>query len=241
VIARRSETVSHPLDRCIWHALAGRQAGFAHGNARALRYGTEYAPFAATIDDTPASLAGLPDIIPAGGAVALFTRDALAFPETIATLRRALVTQMILPPGALAAGIPDPPPATRALTDDDVAAMTALVALTQPGPFANRTIVLGRYLGVFEDDTLIAMAGERMCLDGFVEISAVCTHPDHRGRGLAASLIATLARAAFKRGESPFLHAFADNTTALSVYRTLGFSTRASPHLAIVGRAEKRN
>jgi predicted GNAT family acetyltransferase len=236
----RSFKVSHPLDRCIWHALTGAHAAFSHGDAVARRYGTEYAPFAATIDDSMASLAELRDIIPPGGAVALFTRDALVFPDSIATPRRALVTRMILPPGALTTDVPALPPTTRALRDEDVPAMTALVALTQPGPFAARTIALGRYLGVFEGGVLIAMAGERMRLDGFVEISAVCTRPDHRGRGLAAALIVTLCGAAFARGEIPFLHAYADNVTALSVYRKLGFSTRATMHLAFVGRAGAR-
>jgi predicted GNAT family acetyltransferase len=233
--------VSHPLDRCIWHALSGTHAAFAHGNALALRYGTDYAPFAATIDDSAASLAALPDIVPPDGALALFTRDELTFPETIALRRRALVTQMILMPGALLADGPALPASTRVLADEDVPAMTDLVALTQPGPFAERTIALGRYFGVFEDDRLVAMAGERMSLEGFIEISAVCTHPDHRGRGLAAALIANLCHAAFARGDVPFLHAYADNVTAISVYRKLGFSERAAMHLAIVGRAEKRN
>ncbi len=229
--------MSHALDRCIWHALSHRQAAFSLGHATARRYGTEYAPFAATIDDSPASLAALHDIIPMGGAVALFTLEELAFPATLTPTRRALVRQMVLPPGTLTADVPAPPAATRQLRDDDIPAMMALVALTQPGPFAERTAVMGRYLGVFAGDALIAMAGERMCLEGFVEISAVCTHPDHRGRGLAAALTATLARAAFDRGETPILHAFADNETALSVYRKLGFSLRATFHLAVVGRA----
>jgi predicted GNAT family acetyltransferase len=235
------QPVSQALGRCIWHALSGRQAVFSHGNATARRYGTEYAPFAATMDDSPASLVALHDIIPPGGAVALFTLDELTFPATMTTIRRALVRQMVLTPGALPADVPALPAATRQLRDDDIPAMMALVALTQPGPFAERTAVMGRYLGVFAGDALIAMAGERICLEGFVEISAVCTHPDHRGRGLAAALIVALARAAFDRGETPFLHAFADNETALSVYRKLGFSLRATFHLAIVGRAGNRD
>src|SRR5665213_1970966 len=138
--------MSHALDRCIWHALSHRQAAFSHGNATALRYGTEYSPFAATIDDSPASLAALRDIVPLGGAVALFTLDELAFPETLATIRRALVRQMVLPPGALTADVSVLPADTRRLRDDDIPAMMALVALTQPGPFAERTAVMGRYL-----------------------------------------------------------------------------------------------
>jgi predicted GNAT family acetyltransferase len=229
--------MSHPLDRCIWQALSRRQAAFAHGNATALRYQTEYAPFAATIDDSPSSLAALREIIPPHGNVALFTRDELAFPETLSISIRALIRQMALYPGALTAEVPPLPPTTRQLRDDDIPAMIALVALTQPGPFAARTAAMGHYLGVFEGDDLIAMAGERIALENFVEISAVCTHPDHRGRGLAAALVTALARAAFERGDTPFLHAFADNETALSVYRKLGFSPRATFHLAVVGRA----
>jgi len=229
--------LSHPLDRCIWHALSGPQATFAHGNAWALRYDAEYAPFAATRDDSGSSLSALHDIVPPNGRVALFTRERLSFPERLAVIRRAEVMQMTLAPDGLAAHDLTLPPGARALEPDDVPAMLDLVALTHPGPFARRTAALGRFLGVFAGGTLIAMAGERMKLDGFVEISAVCTHPDHRGQGLAAALIATLACAAFERGETPFLHAFPDNATALGVYRKLGFAMRAVLHLASVARA----
>lgn len=228
--------MTHPLDRSIWHALSGPHARYAHGSAAALRYDPAYAPFAATRDDTPGSLAALHPIVPPGGAVALFTRDELAFPGSLTVRRRAAVTQMLLPRGALPAGIPALPATARPLGPDDRPAMAALVALTEPGPFAARTPEMGRYLGVFTDGALVAMAGERMCLDGFVEISAVCTHPDHRGKRLAAGLIASLARAAFDRGETPYLHAFADNAPAIAVYRTLGFAIRAPLHLAVVGR-----
>jgi predicted GNAT family acetyltransferase len=144
---------------------------------------------------------------------------------------------MVLAPEALG-NLPAAPPAWRDLHEADVPAMLDLVALTRPGPFAARTFALGRYVGVFRGDVLVAMAGERMRLDGFVEISAVCTHPGHRGHGLAAGLIAELSRAALARSETPFLHAFADNMTALALYRRLGFVMRATLHLAVVGHAE---
>jgi ribosomal protein S18 acetylase RimI-like enzyme len=230
--------MSHPLDRSIWHALSHRHAAFSIGNATALRYRTEYAPFAATLDNSSAGLSALYHILPPDDGVALFTPESLEFPPVLSILRRALVTQMILHPNTLAAGTRTLPPTTRPLSRDDMPAMTTLVELTQPGPFAARTVELGRFLGVFEGGSLIAMAGERMCLDGFVEISGVCTHPNHRGKSLSAALIATLVRAAFDRAETPFLHAYADNTPALAVYRRLGFVVRATLHLAIVGRAE---
>jgi predicted GNAT family acetyltransferase len=228
---------TRPLDRVVWHALTGRQAALAEGNALALRYGTAYTPFAATLDDTPASLAALHTIIPPAGAVALATTDELALPPALSVRRRASVEQMLLTDPSIIEGIPPVPANTRVLGDADVPAMMALVALTQPGPFAARTHTLGRYLGVFDNNELIAMAGERMRLDGFVEVSAVCTHPNHRGKALSASLIAALARPALARGEIPFLHVFTDNAPAIAVYHRLGFSIRTTLHLAVVARA----
>jgi predicted GNAT family acetyltransferase len=228
---------THTLDRAIWHALSGCQSAFAEGNASALRYRPDYTPFAATIDDTTDSLNALTGIMPNGATVAVVTRNELTFPDALAVSRRALIEQMLLTNATIMHQIPGLPPTARPLGDSDVPAMLALTALTQPGPFAARTHALGRYLGAFEGDTLIAMAGERMCLDGFVEISAVCTHPDHRGKALSGRLIAALARPALARGETPFLHVFNDNTPALAVYKRLGFSIRATFHLAAVTRA----
>ena len=71
---------------------------------------------------------------------------------------------------------------------------SALVARTEPGPFTDRTIELGTYLGVRDasDGALVAMAGQRMHPPGHVEISAVCTDPAFRGRGLARMLVELL-------------------------------------------------
>ena len=226
------------LDRFVWHALSGRQRPVSLGNERARRFAPEYSPFAATRDDSTESLAALHAILPDATRAVLVTPGELAIPDTLSVLRRADIGQWVLPAGALASDVPPLPPATRTLTATDVPAMMALVAVTNPGPFAERTVELGRYLGVFEGETLIAMAGERMLLDGFVEISAVCTHPDHRGRRLSTALMAELARGVFARGETPFLHAFTDNLPALAVYRKLGFALRATFRLTVVCRAE---
>ena len=39
------------------------------------------------------------------------------------------------------------------------------------------------------------MAGERMKPGNFVEMTAVCVHPDHRGRGYAQALLAAFRSA----------------------------------------------
>jgi predicted GNAT family acetyltransferase len=119
----------------------------------------------------------------------------------------------------------------------DVPDMLALVEVTHPGPFGPRTIELGEYIGVRRQGILVAMAGERMRLDGFTEISAVCVHPSCRGQGLAAELVSTLVRSIASRGETPFLHVFNSNRAAIELYLKLGFVLRRRVHLALLARA----
>ena len=125
----------------------------------------------------------------------------------------------------------------RPLGPADVGEMLALVELTHPGPFVVRTVELGGYVGVFDHGALVAMAGERLAPPGFREISAVCTHPDHRGRGLAAGLTTLVARRIIERGEWPFLHHAADNDPARRVYEALGFEFRRETTWTVVTRA----
>jgi predicted GNAT family acetyltransferase len=111
--------------------------------------------------------------------------------------------------------------------------MAALVALTEPGPWRPRTIELGDYHGVFDGDQLVAMAGERQKIPGCTEVSAVCTHPDARRRGLGAAVTAQVVRGILERGETPFLHHTAENP-ARTVYEALGFRFRREVQLVIV-------
>ncbi len=108
----------------------------------------------------------------------------------------------------------------------DVPEMVDLVDRTKPGPFAPRTYQLGTYLGVRRGGALVAMAGERLHPPGFTEISAVCTDPAHRGHGLATALVRAVAHNIRERGETPFLHASADNVNAIRLYRSMGFAIR---------------
>jgi len=103
--------------------------------------------------------------------------------------------------------------------------MMELVAVTRPGPFGARTLALGTYLGVREGGQLLAMAGDRMRVPSYVEPSAISTHPDARGRALAAYLCRLLMLAAAARGEVPFLHVHPENP-ATGLYNRLGFEVR---------------
>ena len=112
------------------------------------------------------------------------------------------------------------------LSQADAPALLDLVAVTEPGPFGSRTPLLGRYLGVRHGDRLVAMAGERLRVPGHVELSAICVHPEARGKGYGAALTQSLMRRVFADGEVPFLHVRPDNKVAVILYRRLGFETR---------------
>jgi ribosomal protein S18 acetylase RimI-like enzyme len=115
--------------------------------------------------------------------------------------------------------------ALSALSIADVPAMLDLVAVSQPGPFGPCTPLLGRYIGIRQCNRLVAMAGERLRVPGYVELSAVWVHPEARGKGYAAALTGHLMRLAWDGGETPFLHVRPDNVPAISLYKRLGFAT----------------
>lgn len=215
---------SHPLDRAIWHALTSRQVHLAQGDERALRIDPECGLFAASRDLTPESLAALPTLIPKDGVIGMIETSHIAPLPGTAEVMCGDVHQMIADKVATR----EPRFDTIALGDADAEQMLALATLTEPGPFFRRTHQLGGFIGVRQNGKLVAMAGERLKLDGFTEISGVCTHPDWRGRGLASGLITIVAQRILDRGETPFLHAYAANSSAIALYQTLGFRFRAA-------------
>jgi predicted GNAT family acetyltransferase len=127
------------------------------------------------------------------------------------------------------------------LSEEDADAMVALTDVAFPGFFRSHTWRMGTYYGAWLDSRdgsgqLIAMAGERLTLDGYTEISGVCTHPDHRGKGLAANLIATVAKDHIEKNIVSFLHVAANNTNAIELYRRLGFVETRRPVLTRIAR-----
>ncbi|CAN5268019.1 GNAT family N-acetyltransferase [soil metagenome] len=224
--------IPHPLDNVIWTALRTHQRPLAVGTGLAVRFPADVAPFAAMEQPTPAAFDALFDLAVPDTELALFTLEEVVPGERFEVTQRGGMVQMIcrelIAPADTAHEI-------TVMTEADVPEMLALVALTKPGPFLPRTRTLGTYLGVRIDGRLVAMSGERLHAAGHVEVSAVCTHPDHRGRGFAAQLIAAVCRGIAQRGETPFLHAFHDNP-AISTYRRLGFELRAKPRLTVLRR-----
>lgn len=215
--------MADPLDNVVWHALTGPHAKFAIGRGKARHYPRDMAPFSAIEEPTAAAYADLAHDLAANTEARLFRPFGEPVPVGWTEVDAFPVLQMIAPRTACAVETSKAP---SRLTAADIAAILELVSIAEPGPFGPRTPELGTYLGVHENGRLVAMAGERMRLAGYVELSAICTHPEARGRGFAIDLTLRLMNAAYDRGEVPLLHVRSENAAAVSLYRRLGFEVR---------------
>ena len=228
------------LDNPIWNSLLTEHSSLAISNHLARRFPSAIGPLSGIPHQSPENYDSLRMLAGPGGIVVLFCTEAPAPPPGWTLIRGGLLTQMICEnaqpaPMQLARG-----ETFRPLTNADVPEMVALAELTEPGPFRDRTIELGYFFGIFESGRLVAMAGERLHLPHHVEVSAVCTHPDARGRGYARMLIATVMDEIRQRGKIPFLHSFADNYPAIRVYESLGFTERRTFELAVLKNESER-
>jgi GNAT superfamily N-acetyltransferase len=231
-----SATEEAQLDNPAYAALGGAHARFAQVSGRARRYEEDVAPFLAL--PSPPSAQDWRD---AAGLVAPGTFTAVRYSGTAPPdpWKAARTFDLVQMRGERvdATACPEAVPLGVA----DVPEMLELVSQTEPGPFLARTVELGAYLGIRCEGVLVAMAGERFRLDDWTEISAVCTHPDHRGRGLASRLIGALVTGIQLRSQGVFLHVLAGNTGAIRLYEQLGFRVRQTATLVVVTREPLAN
>ena len=221
--------MTHPLDRAVWNALTTRLSSFvtADSDARAVRIDPEVGIFVSGADAEPETLTAMAALARAHPGAGLVEKTGGPLAEVdlpgVEVINRIPLLQMVCE--VLTPGGPDL--AFETLTETDAPEMLALATLTRPGPFRSRTRRLGPFIGVRQDGRLVAMAGRRLRVDGFTELSGVCTHPDHRGRGYAGGLSRAVVGEILATGEAAFLHAFAGHDATIAFYRSLGFEARA--------------
>ena len=205
-------------------------APLSEGTALARRFLRDVNLFASARDDSPAALAELSALVQPGEQVFIAQVPEIVIPPGLVEVKAALGVQM------LATRVPNPVPRSdiTPLTDADAPEMVALAKLTEPGPFLERTNRMGRFLGIRVDGRLAAMAGERMRIPGYTELSGVCTHPDFRGRGFARRLSTAVVTDIIARGDRAFLHAWKSNHTAIDLYEQLGFEIRTDVNISVL-------
>lgn len=223
-----------PLDNPIWHALRTGNQALAIGDDLARILPPDVGAFAGVADYSPRAFARLHELAAVGAPTVLFTAAPISLPAGWKLLLHKELLQLVY-------SLTEAPAVDSrhlvALQEQDVPAMLALTALTNPGPFLSRTIAFGEYYGICQDGQLLAMAGQRLQPAFYTEISAVCTHPAYLGRGYAHQLVRHQLGLLLAAGRTPFLHVYEDNTRAYALYLKLGFRLRRPLHVYVL---EKR-
>jgi ribosomal protein S18 acetylase RimI-like enzyme len=213
-----------------WHALIGAHKSHAEAHGAARRYHPDISVFYAIGEPTTHAWDDAAHLATDGIAVLLREAPLPQPPDGWRTVFSGEGYQMVRPtPSPSMPPLPSTDPATgqrvslRDLATADIDSMVDLVTRTEPGPFRPGTIELGGYIGIFHDDTLVAMAGRRFRPPGYCEVSAVCTDPSARRRGYASIVTAKVADAIAAEGDTPMLHVADDNHSARAAYEQLGF------------------
>lgn len=233
----------HVLDNVIWQALTTRDAQFAESHEEARRFIPEVGPLGAFREEGPRGYESLIGLVATSDTVGVFLDESYQSRPGWEFVVGAPLLQMVADNGSSSHGLTTMSehgiPELVELATQDSPEMIELTTLTKPGPFGTRTHELGTYLGIRREGKLVAMAGERLKVPGHTEVSAVCTHPEHTGKGYAAILMAEVMRGIRERGETPFLHVREDNVRAVAVYKRLGFRERKLGHFAVLRKVRE--
>jgi predicted GNAT family acetyltransferase len=214
---KQSET---KLDNPVWNALSEIHAAFAVDYGNTKFYNPDYCPFG--------GFSELESTFDATRQYAFLTESFFivgekpALPDSLKIIKELVCLQMIIYNKI------DQPITNEIvkLTEKHNDELIYLINLVQPGYFKNKTASLGNYYGIFKDNQLIAVTGERMKMNDFTEVSAIITHPGHTGKGYAKQLITHCVNTIFDQNKIPFLHVVESNAGAIALYEKLGFVTR---------------
>jgi len=224
--------MAHLLDNPVYNALATGNQQLSNGNTQIKYFSKEVAPFVGIKNASPENFTALYRLLPHDGPFVFVSADKTDIPPPWKVMADIPGCQMIYAGDILPFDESKP----VVLTDEHIPQMLELTALTNPGPFLQRTIDFGHYVGIFDGDKLVAMAGQRMNPTPYAEISAVCTHPNHTGNGYARELMSYHIHRIKADGNIPFLHARADNERAINIYNSLGFELRSAVNFYVIGR-----
>ncbi|HEU5164724.1 MAG TPA: GNAT family N-acetyltransferase [Chitinophagaceae bacterium] len=228
--------MGHILDNMIWNALTTGNNDIAILNGDVGCYLPDIAPFAGMKDFNDANLKKLHEFIAINRSVAISSLDKMNHDESRWKLIQPMdITQMVYE-HTVNTFTTKNSPLIVPLSEKHVPQMMELTALTRPGPFLQQTIRFKNYFGIFIEGRLAAMTGQRMHPRPYMEVSAVCTHPDFRGRGYAKTLMLHLMKIILDNSFTPFLHVLSNNSNAIELYKTIGFRIRKQIFVDMIRR-----
>ncbi len=213
--------VNDLLQNPVFNALLTGDKQLSHGTERVKYFDAEVSPYAGFAEEYEHGFEELYELLPAGRRI-LYAKQTVIQPPQGWQLQHEIEGLQFVYAGSKTteADFSNIVPLTTAHVD----AMMELVKLTKPGPFNQRTIEFGSYFGIFENQQLVAVTGQRLHVENYTEISAVCTHPQHTGKGYAAALMQHQMQIILNEGQQPFLHVRANNERAVNLYQRLGFT-----------------
>ncbi len=226
--------MEHLLDNPIYNASTSAHLGISLGTENVRYYLPSVASFAGLRENSTANFDELYQISGETNFFIVFSLSELEFSAHWKLIKTINMFQLVHNVNHLPVEESD---VFIDLDEAHVEDMIALVQLTEPGPFLSKTINFGNYTGVMVDGKLVSMAGHRFNPTPYTEVSAVCTHPDHLGKGYAYRLLKEQIRRILAKNEIPFLHVRDDNKGAIRLYEKLGFQIR-TPMIAYVIKKE---
>ena len=212
--------MEHLLNNPVYNALLSGDANLAFGKERVKYFDEDVSPFAGFDEGNAQGFDELFELLPGGRKILYATPQLIKEPTGWQLLNEIKGLQFILNANNNVSHSQFKP---VPLQKEHVEQMVQLAELTKPGPFGNRTIEFGNYYGIFQNGKLAAMTGQRLHVSTYTEVSAVCTHPDHTGKGFAAALVEHQIGIISGDGQIPFLHVREDNTRAIALYKRMGF------------------
>ncbi|MFT4113985.1 GNAT family N-acetyltransferase [Silvibacterium sp.] len=221
----------------VWQALTSEHAPLALGGVAARRYPADVVPFAALRESAPAAMRELAALLAMDEVLYVAWSEDAGPPPVVEELAVVgAISALQMAPAVNTVSALETDPRIESLTAANAPEMVALTDVAFPGFFRPRTYRMGRYWGIREGGELIAMAGERLAVPGAREISAVCTHPAHTGRGYASKLVRHVMRQHREDGLQSFLHVSDFNARAIGIYEQLGFVPLGATQLTQVRR-----